>query len=116
MLRASNVPYDLRRAEPYSIYDRFDFNVCTRPNGDIYDRYLIRMDEMYESAKICQQVLRDMPKGGDILAGKPQYTVRVPAGEAYGRVEGPKGELGYYVVSQGKNNAYRYHIRAPSFI
>ncbi len=116
LLRASNVPYDLRRAEPYSIYDRFDFNVCTRPNGDIYDRYLIRMDEMYESAKICQQVLRDMPKGGEIMAGKPQYNVRVPAGESYGRVEGPKGELGYYVVSQGKNNAYRYHVRAPSFI
>jgi NADH-quinone oxidoreductase subunit D/NADH-quinone oxidoreductase subunit C/D len=116
LLRASNVPYDIRRAEPYSIYDRFDFKVCTRPNGDIYDRYLIRMDEMRESVKICQQVLRDMPTGGDILAGKPQYNVRAPAGESYGRVEGPKGELGYYVVSTGKANPYRYHVRAPSFI
>ncbi|MBM4421779.1 MAG: NADH-quinone oxidoreductase subunit D [Chloroflexi bacterium] len=116
LLRASNVPYDIRRAEPYSIYDRFDFKVCTRPNGDIYDRYLIRMDEMRESVKICQQVLRDMPIGGEIMAGKPAYNVRVPAGEAYGRVDGPKGELGYYIVSTGKANAYRYHVRAPSFI
>lgn len=116
LLRASGVPYDLRRADPYSIYDRFDFKVCTRPNGDIYDRYLIRMDEMRESVKICQQVLRDMPTGGDILAGKANYTVRVPAGESYGRVEGPKGELGFYVVSTGKANPYRYHVRAPSFI
>jgi NADH-quinone oxidoreductase subunit C/D len=116
LLRASGVPYDVRRAEPYSIYDRFDFNVCTRPNGDIYDRYLIRMDEMRESAKICQQVLRDMPKTGEIMAGKPQYNIRAPAGESYGRVEGPKGELGFYVISTGKANPYRYHVRAPSFI
>ncbi|MBI3177214.1 MAG: NADH-quinone oxidoreductase subunit D [Chloroflexi bacterium] len=116
LLRASGVAYDLRRADPYSIYDRFDFKVCTRPNGDIYDRYLIRMDEMHESAQICQQVLRDMPTGGDILAGKPAYNVRVPAGESYGRVEGPKGELGFYIVSTGKTNPYRYHVRAPSFI
>jgi NADH-quinone oxidoreductase subunit D/NADH-quinone oxidoreductase subunit C/D len=116
LLRASGVPYDIRRAEPYSIYDRFDFKVCTRPNGDIYDRYLIRMDEMRESVKICQQVLRDMPAGGEIMAGKPQYNVRAPAGESYGRVEGPKGELGFYVVSTGKANPYRYHVRAPSFI
>lgn len=116
LLRASGVPYDLRRAEPYSIYDRFDFKVCTREGGDVYDRYVIRIDEMRESVKICQQVLRDMPAGGDILAGKAQYSVRVPAGESYGRVEGPKGELGFYIVSTGKANAYRYHVRAPSFI
>ncbi|HEY4579395.1 MAG TPA: NADH-quinone oxidoreductase subunit D, partial [Candidatus Acidoferrales bacterium] len=116
VLRASGVPYDVRRAEPYSLYDRFDFNVACRYNGDVYDRYLIRIDEMRESLKILQQVLRDMPPTGDILAGKPQYQVRVPAGEAYGRVENPKGELGYYVISTGKPNPYRYHIRAPSFI
>ncbi|HLE29529.1 MAG TPA: NADH-quinone oxidoreductase subunit D [Anaerolineales bacterium] len=116
VLRASGVPYDVRRAEPYSLYDRFDFNVACRYNGDVYDRYLIRIDEMRESLKILQQVLRDMPPTGGILAGKPQYQVRVPAGEAYGRVENPKGELGYYVISTGKPNPYRYHIRAPSFI
>jgi NADH-quinone oxidoreductase subunit C/D len=115
VLRASGVPYDVRRAEPYSIYDRFDWDVCVRDNGDVYDRYLIRIDEMRESLKIVQQALRQLP-GGDILAGKPQYQVRVPAGEAYGRVENPKGELGYYVLSTGKPNPYRYHVRAPSFI
>jgi NADH-quinone oxidoreductase subunit D/NADH-quinone oxidoreductase subunit C/D len=115
VLRASGVPYDVRKAEPYSIYDRFDFNAAMRPNGDVYDRYLIRIDEMRESLKILRQVVRDLP-GGDIQTGKPQYQARVPAGEAYGRVENPKGELGYYVISTGKPNPYRYHIRAPSFI
>lgn len=116
VLRASGVPYDVRRAEPYSIYDRFDFDVAVRYNGDVYDRYLIRIDEMRQSIRILQQVLDQMPSGGDILAGKPQYQVRVPAGEAYGRVENPKGELGFYVVSNGKPNPWRYHVRAPSFI
>jgi NADH-quinone oxidoreductase subunit D/NADH-quinone oxidoreductase subunit C/D len=115
VLRASGVPYDVRKAEPYGIYDRFDWNVCARPNGDVYDRYLIRMDEMRESLKIVQQALKQMP-GGDIQTGKPQYQARVPAGEAYGRVDNPKGELGFYMVSNGKPNPYRYHVRAPSFI
>lgn len=115
VLRASGVPYDVRRAEPYSIYDQLDFNVAVRYNGDVYDRYLIRIDEMRESLKILQQVIRDLPSG-EIQTGKPQYQVRVPAGESYGRVENPKGELGYYVISNGKANPYRYHIRAPSFI
>ncbi len=115
MLRASGVPYDIRRADPYSIYDRFDFDVAVRYHGDIYDRYLIRMDEMRQSLRILQQVMRDIPEG-PIQEGKPQYQVRVPAGEAYGRVEGPKGELGFYVVSNGKPNPWRYHVRAPSFI
>jgi len=115
VLRASGVPYDVRRAEPYSIYDRFDFNVAVRYNGDVYDRYLIRIDEIRESLKILEQVIRDLPEG-EIRTGRPQYQVRVPPGEAYGRVENPKGELGFYVVSDGKPNPWRYHIRAPSFI
>ena len=115
VLRASGVPYDIRRADPYSIYDRFDFDVAVRYHGDAYDRYLIRIDEMRQSVRILQQAIRDLP-GGSIQEGKPQYQVRVPAGEAYGRVEGPKGELGYYVVSNGKANPWRYHVRAPSFI
>jgi NADH-quinone oxidoreductase subunit C/D len=115
VLRASGVPYDVRRADPYSIYDRFDFDVAVRYHGDIYDRYLIRMDEIRQSIRILEQVVRDMPEG-PIQEGKPQYQVRVPAGEAYGRVEGPKGELGFYVVSNGKPNPWRYHVRAPSFI
>ncbi len=115
LLRASGVPYDLRRADPYSIYDRFDFDVAVRYHGDIYDRYLIRIDEMRQSVRILQQAVRDLPEG-PIQEGKPQYQVRVPPGESYGRVEGPKGELGYYIVSTGKANPWRYHVRAPSFI
>ena len=106
---------DVRHAQPYGIYDRFDWNVCVRYNGDVYDRYLIRIDEMRESLRLVQQALNGLP-GGEIQAGKPQYQVRVPAGESYGRVENPKGELGFYVISTGKPNPYRYHVRAPSFI
>jgi NADH:ubiquinone oxidoreductase subunit D len=115
VLRASGVPYDIRRAEPYSIYERFDFDVAVRYHGDTYDRYLIRIDEMRQSVRILQQAVRMIPEG-PIQEGKPQYQVRVPAGESYGRVEGPKGELGYYVISNGKANPWRYHVRAPSFI
>lgn len=117
VLRASGVAYDVRRAEPYGIYDRFDFDVAVRYNGDVYDRYLIRIDEMRESIRICQQVLRDMPDGGEVIDPKfTKYTYRPPVGEAYGRVENPKGELGFYVVSNRTDNPYRYHVRAPSFI
>jgi NADH-quinone oxidoreductase subunit C/D len=115
ILRASGVPYDVRRAEPYSIYDRFDFDVAVRYHGDVYDRYLVRLDEIRQSLRILTQVVHDIPEG-PIQTGKPQYQVRVPAGESYGRVEGPKGELGYYVISTGKPNPWRYHVRAPSFI
>ncbi|HLA98440.1 MAG TPA: NADH-quinone oxidoreductase subunit D [Anaerolineales bacterium] len=115
LLRASGVPYDVRRADPYSIYDRFDFEVAVHYHGDIYDRYMIRLDEIRQSLRILQQAVRDIPEG-PTQEGKPQYQVRVPPGEAYGRVEGPKGELGYYVVSNGKPNPWRYHVRAPSFI
>jgi len=115
LLRASGVPYDLRRADPYSIYDRFDFDVCVRYHGDIYDRFMLRIDEIRQSIRILKQAVRDIPNG-PVLTGKPQYQVRVPAGEAYGRVEGPKGELGFYLVSNGKSNPARYHVRAPTFI
>jgi NADH-quinone oxidoreductase subunit C/D len=115
VLRASGVPYDLRRAQPYSIYNRFDFDVAVRYHGDVYDRYLIRLDEMHQSLRILEQVIKDLPEG-PIQEGKPQYQVRVPPGEAYGCVEGPKGELGFYVISNGKPNPWRYHVRAPSFI
>jgi NADH-quinone oxidoreductase subunit C/D len=115
LLRASGVPYDIRRADPYGIYPRLDFDVAVRYHGDVYDRYMVRLDEIRQSVRIIQQVVRDLP-GGPIQEGKPQYIVRVPAGESYGRVEGPKGELGFYVVSTGKPNPWRYHVRAPSFI
>jgi NADH-quinone oxidoreductase subunit C/D len=115
VLRASGVNYDVRRVDSYSIYDRFDFDVAVRHNGDVYDRYLVRIDEMRQSLRILQQVVRDIPDG-EIQTGKPQYQVRVPPGESYGRVENPKGELGFYIVSDGKPNPWRYHIRSPSFI
>jgi NADH-quinone oxidoreductase subunit D/NADH-quinone oxidoreductase subunit C/D len=122
LLRASGVPYDVRRAEPYSIYPELDFDVAVRYNGDIYDRYIIRLDEMRESVRILKQLLPRLEKthGQEIFAGNKQHTPRVPVGEAYGRVENPKGELGYYVVSagdeKGPQNPWRYHVRAPSYI
>lgn len=120
VLRASGVPYDVRRAQPYSYYEHLDFDVALRNNGDIYDRYLIRIDEMRQSLRILEQVLPHLAatKGAPIFSGKPQYAIRVPqAGESYGRVENPKGELGYYVTARRRDSSpQRYHVRSPSFI
>jgi NADH-quinone oxidoreductase subunit C/D len=125
LLRASGVPYDVRRADPYSIYPELDFDVAVRYNGDLYDRYLIRIDEMRESLRILRQLLpRLETTKGEAVFGSTQYAPRIPMGESYGRVENPKGELGYYVVSnaegddaaKGTQNPWRYHVRAPSFI
>jgi len=115
VLRASGVPYDIRRADPYGIYDRFDFDVVSLPEGDMYARYAVRIEEMRQSLRILEQAIQSIPEG-PILSGKPMYQVRVPAGEAYGRIEAPKGELGFYVISTGKPNPWRYHVRSPSFI
>jgi NADH-quinone oxidoreductase subunit D/NADH-quinone oxidoreductase subunit C/D len=118
VLRASGVAYDVRRSDPYSIYPDLDFDIAVRQHGDIYDRYLIRLDEMRESVKILKQILRllDETAGQPFFAGRGTYTIKAPEGEAYGRVENPKGELGFYVVSEGDANPWRYHVRAPSFI
>ena len=115
VLRAAGVPYDLRRADPYSIYDRFDFDVAVRQNGDMYDNFAIRIDEIRQSLRILEQAIKQIPEG-PINSQKPQYQVRVPAGEAYGRIESPKGELAFYVVSNGKPNPWRYHVRPASFV
>lgn len=129
-IRAAGVAYDIRKAEPYCIYDRFDFDIPTLPESDIYARYYIRILEARESVKILQQALRDIPPGeinayasttlnqgfGTIMGGKGGYTLRAPEGEVYQRIEAPKGELGFYLVSDGKTNPYRYHVRAPSYI
>jgi len=115
VLRAAGVPYDIRRADPYGVYDRFDFDVAVRHNGDLMDNYLIRIDEIRQSLRILEQATKQIPQG-PINSQKPVYQVRVPAGEAYGRIESPKGELGYYVVSNGKPNPWRYHVRPPSFV
>ena len=116
LLRATGVKYDVRKAEPYGVYDRFDFDIVTGTNGDVYDRYLVRIGEIRQSLKILRQCIEQMPPPGEIQAGKKQYQVRVPAGQAYGRVEAPKGELGFYLVSDGSPNPYRYHVRATCFI
>jgi len=115
LLRAVGVPYDIRRVEPYGIYERFDFNVPLLHNGDLYDRYLIRILEAREALKILDQALEGIPEG-PIFGGKRAWQLRVPAGEAYGRIEHPKGELGFYLVSNGTGNPWRYRVRSPSFI
>jgi len=115
VLRASGIAHDVRRAEPYSIYDRFQFDIPTAEEGDVYARYRVRIAEMRESLKILRQAIAELP-GGEVIAGKKLWNIRVPAGDAYGRVENPKGELGFYVVSDGTDHPYRYHVRAPSFI
>jgi NADH-quinone oxidoreductase subunit C/D len=115
LARASGVNYDVRKAEPYSIYDRFDFEVPVEYGGDVFDRYWVRMREAEQSRRILIQALKDIP-AGPILEGTPRWSTRVPAGETYGRVENPKGELGFYLVSDGGSNPYRYHVRSPSFV
>jgi NADH-quinone oxidoreductase subunit D len=114
ILRASGVEYDVRRAEPYSIYDRFDWEVPVRYNGDCFDRYMIRVMEMRQSTRILQQALDLIPEG-DIRAKMPKV-LKPPKGEAYARIEGPKGEIGFYLISDGTPNPYRYNVRPPSFV
>lgn len=120
MLRASGVNYDVRRAEPYSYYDQLDFDVPVFYNGDVYDRYRVRLEEMRQSVRIVKQVLPHLAAtaGAPIASGKPQYAIRLPKpGESYARVENPKGELGFYLTGKRRSaNPDRYHVRATSFI
>lgn len=118
LLRGSGVPYDIRRAEPYSIYDEFDWDVVARNDADVFARVMVRFEEIRQSLRILRQALDRIPEEGPILAGRKRKlaNLRVPEGEAYGRVEHPKGELGFYLVSDGGSNPYRYHIRTPSFV
>lgn len=115
MLRGSGVKYDVRRAEPYSIYDRFDFDIPVGTHGDIYDRMWVRVQEVRESIKILKQAIKDIPSG-EIQAGKKAYSFKVPKGDVYNRMEAPRGEFGWYLVSDGTANPYRYHVRAGDFI
>jgi NADH-quinone oxidoreductase subunit D len=116
MLRASGVNYDIRKVDKYGIYDRFDFRIPLGEHGDVYDRYMIRMLEMRESLKILNQALRDIPPGPIMDAKARIRGFRPPVGEAYGRIESPKGELGFYLISDGSPNPYRYRVRPPSLI
>jgi NADH-quinone oxidoreductase subunit D len=113
-LRGSGVPRDLRKAEPYAAYDEFDFNVPIGSAGDTYDRYLVRIEEFLQSIRIIRQALDGLPEGPVI--GKVPRLIKPPAGETYHAIESPKGELGFFIVSDGKSNApYRFRVRPPSF-
>ena len=138
LVRGSGLPWDLRRSQPYEVYSELDFKIPLGKNGDCYDRYLCRVDEMYESVKIMRQCLEMMPEGPVMAENNKVVPPRrsemkqsmealihhfklytegfhVPAGEVYACVEAPKGEFGVYLVSDGSNKPYRCHIRAPGF-
>jgi NADH-quinone oxidoreductase subunit D len=138
MVRGSGMPWDLRRSQPYEVYDELEFKIPLGKNGDNYDRYLCRVEEMYESVKIMQQCLKMMPEGpvltedNKVVPPKREemkqsmealihhfklYTegFHVPAGECYAAVEAPKGEFGVYLVADGSNKPYRCKVRAPGF-
>ena len=113
-LRGSGVPWDLRKAEPYDVYDRFDFEIPVGRQGDVYDRFMVRLEETKQSTRIIKQAVEQIPDGPH----KTQIplALRPEPGEVYGRVESPRGELGFYLVSDGSPAPYRFHIRAPSLI
>lgn len=138
MLRGSGVTWDLRKSQPYEVYDKMDFDIPVGKNGDSYDRYLIRIEEMYQSLKIIKQCIEQIPQGEIVTADKkiapPKRSqakssmealihhfklftegYHVQAGEAYGAVEAPKGEFGVYVISDGSNKPFRCRLRAPGF-
>ncbi len=114
MLRATGLAHDLRRAEPYCIYDRFEFDIPTGTRGDVYDRYLVRLEEMRQSVRIVEQALEGMPEG-PIMAEGLKRTLRLPEGEVYMRQETPRGEYGIYLISKGGDKPYRLKIRSPAF-
>ncbi len=116
MLRATGVNLDLRKAEPYGIYDRFEFRIPLGDHGDVFDRYMIRILEMRESVNILRQAIGDIPQGDFIHPKAKLRGFKPPAGEAYGRIEAPKGELGFYLISDGSPKPYRFRVRPPSFI
>lgn len=116
MLRASGVNYDIRKVDKYGIYERFSFRIPLGEHGDVYDRYMIRVLEMRESLKILEKALQDIPEGPIVDPKAKLRGFRPKAGEAYGRIEAPKGELGFYLISDGSPNPYRYRVRPPSFI
>lgn len=113
-LRASGIDYDIRKVDPYGIYDRFDFSIPLGQTGDCWDRYIVRMEEMKQSANIIAQAAKQIPEGP--VMAKIAKMLKPPVGEVYHAVENPRGELGYYLVSDGSAKPYRLHVRRPSFI
>ncbi len=139
ILRATGVKWDIRKSNPYSGYDKFEFDIPTRTNGDVYDRYLVRVEEMRQSLRIVQQALDGIPEGdfvarvpGVVLPPKEQVVSNIeslifhfklvvegfsaPVGDVYHSIESPKGEIGYYIVSDGSNKPYRVKVRPPCFV
>ena len=116
VLRASGVDYDIRKVDRYGIYDRFRFRVPRGTAGDCFDRMMMRLLEARESVGILEQALAGIPEGPVVNPKAKQRGLRPPAGEAYGRIEGPKGELGFYLISDGTDRPYRYRVRPPSLI
>jgi len=114
MLRASGVKWDIRKADPYSVYDRFNFDIPIGTVGDVYDRYRVRIEEMRQSVRILEQAIEQLPQG-DICAKVPNL-LRPPKGEAYARVESQTGELGFYLVSDGSIAPYRFRVRSPELL
>ena len=114
VLRAAGVSWDLRKAQPYSGYEKYDFEIPTAENGDTFDRYIVRMQEMEQSCRIIRQAVDSLPAGP--IKGKVGKVIKPPPGEAYVSIEAPKGELGYFVVSDGSLNPYRVRVRPPSFV
>jgi NADH-quinone oxidoreductase subunit D len=113
-LRCTGVKWDLRKDEPYCIYDRFEFDVPVGKNGDCYDRYLLRLEEIRQSLRILKQAVEQFPASGETM-GKVPRVIRPPEGETYVRIEAPRGELGCHIVSKGKAEPYRLKFRRPSF-
>ena len=127
MLRASGVAWDIRKADPYAAYDKVDFDIAVGTNGDVYDRFVVRIAELRQSLKIIEQCVEMMPEGPVHARltpatvqpiGQPvaPLALRPPVGEAYARIESPRGELGFYLVSDGSPAPFRFHIRSPSYI
>ena len=119
VLRGAGVKWDLRRSEPYSIYDRFDFDIPVGAGamgtvGDCWDRYWVRMEEMAQSTRIIQQALAQMPREGEVMAKMPR-SLKIPPGEIFFRSEAPKGEFGFWIVSDGGPEPFRVKTRSPAF-
>ncbi len=114
MLRATGVPWDIRKAEPYSVYPKLDFEIPVGVQGDVFDRFHVRLAECYQSVRIIEQCLEQMPEGR-VLAPKLPKTLRINDGELYMPTEGTKGEYGVYLMAQGGTNPYRAKLRSPSF-
>ena len=114
VLRASGVKWDLRKAQPYAAYSDFEFDIPTGQHGDTYDRYLVRIAEMHQSLRIIRQAVKAIPEG-PIMAKIPKV-LKPPVGEIYHSIEAPKGELGYFIVSDGSTQPYRVRVRPPSFV